>query len=128
MIGIELKQSRSVQGLKRMLEDIVKIRALRGSDWPFRELYFVLFYYEDLINRWKYGALLNDLLNNEKIGSEILEFPNQDKLRCLIVYWESGPHQTQMAIDSYLNWYTEIEHLMEKYELTNIAKGRAKGR
>lgn len=126
-IGIELKQTQSLQGIKSMLADVVKISAIRRSDWPFRELYFVLFYYEDDCVRRKYGELLNDLRNNETILTETMSFPGIDKLQCLVVYWESGASLEKMNIDSFKKWYSEIEGLMKKYELTKLAKGKTKG-
>lgn len=110
-----------------MLADIVKINALRRSDWPFRELYFVLFYYEDDKIRRKYGELLNDLLIDETILTETMTFPGVDKLQCLIVYWESGSALEKMNIDSFQKWYSKIEDLLKKYELTKLAKGKTRG-
>ncbi len=127
LIGIELKQAQSLQGIRPMLADIVKINALRRSDWPFRELYFVLFYYEDDKVRRKYGELLNDLLKDETILTETMTFPGIDKLQCLIVYWESGSALEKMNIDSFKKWYSKIENLLKKYELTKLAKGKTRG-
>lgn len=127
LIGIELKQAQSLQGIRPMLADIVKINALRRSDWPFRELYFVLFYYEDDKIRRKYGELLNDLLIDETILTETMTFPGVDKLQCLIVYWESGSALEKMNIDSFQKWYSKIEDLLKKYELTKLAKGKTRG-
>lgn len=127
LIGLELKQTQSLQGMRSMFADIVKISALKRSDWPFRELYFVLFYYDDDSNRRKYDALLNDLQKNETIRTETMTFSDIDKLRCLIVYWESGTSLEKMNIDSFKKWYSEIEDLLKKYELTKLAKGKTKG-
>mgnify|MGYP005974502115 CR=1 FL=1 len=125
-IGIELKQTDSIQGLKSVFADMVKINALRGSDWPFRELYFVLFYYDDGREHTKYDNLYNDLLQSEKISSEVLTFDSAPDLKCLVLYWDSGVLTEKMSITSFKKWFVEIDILMKKYGLTNIAKGKSR--
>lgn len=126
LVGIELKQTRSVQGIKSMLSDMVKINALKGSDWPFRELYFVLLCYEDDRERRKYGDLLTELTNHEQLTSALFSFESVPQLQCLVVYWEPGNTIENMSIESYKKWYAEIDTLIKKYELTSIAKGKTK--
>ena len=133
LIGIELKQTNSIQGIKSMLSDIVKVRAIRSVEWTFREFYFVLFYYEDEIDRRKYAPLLKELLSKGNgdglISTKLLTFSGLNNLRCLILYWDAGVSLNGMNMKGFQKWFTEeIKVLMKKYQLTYIAKGKPKTR
>lgn len=134
-VAVELKQGNSQKKIQQVYEDMIKIRALRGSNWRYRAVCFVLLYHEKQRNN-KFDKLMNEL--NKTVTEENLDpcveidfkkyssVPEAHGLRCFILTWNAGTLQRKMTNKNYCDWFDTIQPVFNAYDINGIAKGRPK--
>lgn len=134
-IGVELKQGNSCEKIQEVFEDIIKIRAIKKSKWPYRSLNFVLLYPETQRSS-KYQRLLEDLARKLKeeefepcVDIDFKEYSSIEEahgLHCFILTWDAGCLQKNMTFDRFHQWFKVIQPVFEEHGITGIAKGKPK--
>lgn len=134
-IGVELKQGNSCEKIQDVFEDIIKIRAIQKSKWPYRSLNFVLLYPETQRSS-KYHRLLEALAKKLKeeeyepcVDIDFKEYSSMEEahgLHCFILTWDAGCLQKNMTFDRFHRWFKVIQPVFEKHGITGIAKGKPK--
>lgn len=120
-VGIELKQTKSLQGLVRLMEDVVKLRAARKTEWNFRSLYFVLLCKEPKV-RNKFVRLLEDLEAIKPITCSTLKFDRGAGFWAVVLYWDPNKYKSSCDIQLYEEWFGKIEECFVKHDPENYAK------
>ena len=112
--AIEIKLIRTEQGLRQVLQDLVKVQAVLGSKWDFRSVIVVFIHGMENDTNTNYVKIKNKICedyNVKPIGSEHFEF--------LIFGWEPKTNATgQMSHTSYQAWFKEIKEIFKKYGVT----------
>lgn len=124
-IAIELKQNKDFgQCFNGMLEDVTKIRAIKGSSWNFRSVYFVFF----SIKGHKEGKLKKAWINIKKSMPEScfdIETCIPD-LQVSVLFWESKSLISKMSQDQYVKWYENLIHIYPALRELRIGKPKKK--
>lgn len=134
-VGVELKQGNSSKDIQEVFKDIVKIRAIQKSQWPYRSLNFVFLYPEGKRSS-KYDRLIETLdkkLKEEEYAPCIdIDFKKYSSmeiahgLHCFILTWDAGRLQRNMTFEQFHKWLQVVQPVFEEFGVKDVAKGRAK--
>lgn len=134
-IGVELKQGNSCKEIQEVFKDIIKIRAIQKSKWPYRSLNFIFLYPEGERSS-KYNRLMEALAKKLKeeeyepcVDIDFKEYSSLEEvhgLHCFILTWDAGSLQKNMTFDRFHQWFKVIQPVFKEFGITGIAKGRSK--
>ena len=123
--AIEIKLIRTEQGLRHVLQDLIKIRGLLSSAWNFRSVIVVFVHgVKDGRRDGKFLKVKSDICAHEKvkpIKTEHFEF--------LVFGWEPTRDTTvKMAHETYDTWLKDIKAIFQdkKIESATLTKRVAK--
>lgn len=134
-VGVELKQGNSSKDIQEVFKDIIKIRAIQKSQWPYRSLNFVFLYSEGKRSS-KYDRLIKAL--DKKLKEEEYDpcvdidfkkyssMENAHGLHCFILTWDAGSLQKNMSFERFHKWFKIVQPVFKEFGIKDIAKGRTK--
>lgn len=101
--AVEITVSKTKQGLRKALSDLLRLKAIKTKHWPFRSVYIILAYSTEYQKESKFEKIIESI-EKEMIVKKI----TAGSFTFLIFGWNSKGHQKNMTIESYRNWLSKI--------------------
>lgn len=119
--AIELTVGRTHKSLRKVLSDLLKIKALKKKEWEFRSVFVVLAFENNNIKNTNYVKLYSSI--QEEFGVVPIEF---ERFTFLVFGWE--PHALKSKMNN-LNYGEWVKSLVKIYEdhgvIAKVATKRA---
>lgn len=115
--GIELKLAKRSNGLKEVLKDIIKLRAIKKSDWRFDSLFFVLMCKnQEIFRESKYDKILADLRSIRPSICYRVNFNRTPGFYAIVIYWDSEWAGDLGRVESYNAWCQKVLRAFEGHD------------
>lgn len=111
--AVELTVGRTRQSLRKVLSDLIKIKAIKNSEWKFRSVFIVLVYDSNYEKNTKFVQLYDKLI--EKYNIKPIDFCG---FTFLVFGWEPQGLKANMVNSSYGDWVDGLEKVYKEYGVT----------
>lgn len=108
--AIEITLDRTEQGLRKVRADLMKVRAIKNSEWDFRSV-IAIFIFKKGGSKTdsKYSRIMNEILNNKEFQGEIFTCGEFD---FFTFGWEPKISQTKFMKNSeYNSWLKKLNEI-----------------
>jgi hypothetical protein len=133
--AIELKVTKSQNGLKAAFSDLYKISAIKTTNWKFRSVTAILIHptkdKETKFKRLKEELLNHNLKISDGLNTQTMSIPNSN-FELIMIGWEESLNKN-MTTESYRLWIKKVREIFNKHDakpklnsVQNINKHHAK--